>query len=77
MPYEQKDNEGTLFVNDKQSDKQPDKKGSAMIDGKEYWVSAWDNVSQNGKAYQKLKYTPKEEKPDINEPIDDDFNQPF
>jgi hypothetical protein len=63
MAYEQKPNEGTLFANkDKQSDAHPNAKGSALIGGVEYWVSAWTNTAQtSGDRYQKLKFTPKDQ----------------
>jgi len=60
--YQQKDNSGALFKNDKkQSDSHPDYKGSAMIDGSDYWVSGWINVSSAGTAYMKFSYTAKEQ----------------
>lgn len=64
MAYEQKPNEGTLFANkERESDSHPNAKGSALIGGVEYWVSAWTNVAQtSGDKYQKLKFTPKEAK---------------
>lgn len=38
----EKDNRGAIWGNDrKEKDTQPDFKGQAMIDGTEYWVSAW------------------------------------
>lgn len=63
MAYEQKDNEGVLFANkDRKSDKHPNAKGSALIGGVEYWVSAWTNTAQgSGDKYQSLKFTPKDE----------------
>jgi hypothetical protein len=63
MPYEQKDNSGSLFKNDKrENDSQPHAKGSAMVDGVEYWVSAWTNTSERtGEKYQKLAFTRKEQ----------------
>ena len=49
MAYEQKDNSGTLFVNDrKEKDSQPDRTGTALIDGVEYWVSGWIKQGKNG-----------------------------
>ena len=39
----------------------PDKKGGATIDGKEYWASAWESVSKKGEAYTKVKLTPKQD----------------
>lgn len=41
--YQQKELSGSIFKNDrKQTEKQPDFKGSALIHGVEYWVSGWD-----------------------------------
>lgn len=60
--YEQKDNSGAMFVNDKkESETHPDRKGSAMIDGKQYWVSGWVNTSKTGNKYMSLKFTAKDE----------------
>ena len=59
--YEQKDNSGALFANDKrEKETQPNAKGSAMIDGVEYWVSAWTNTSSKGTKYQSLKFERKD-----------------
>ena len=53
---------GVLFKNDKrESETHPHAKGSAEINGVEYWVSAWTNTDKNGNKYQKLKFTLKEE----------------
>ena len=57
------DNEltGALFANKKrESDKHPNAKGQAQIDGVEYWVSAWTNVSKAGEKYQSLKFQRKD-----------------
>ena len=60
--YETKDFTGALFVNDKKAkDTDPNAKGTAVIDGVEYWVSAWTNTSAKGTRYQSLKFTPKQE----------------
>jgi len=60
--YEQKDNSGAMFVNDKkESETHPDRKGSAMIGGVDYWVSGWLNESAKGAKYLSLKFKPKEE----------------
>jgi uncharacterized protein (DUF736 family) len=71
-----RDNSGALFKNDKkESDNHPDYKGSAMIDGTEYWVSSWINESKNGQKYMSLKYTIKEDRKqevsDIKQSIND------
>ena len=50
MAYEQRDNSGTLFRNDKrEKDSQPNATGTAMVDGVEYYVSAWTKEGRNGK----------------------------
>jgi hypothetical protein len=60
--YEQKDNSGTLFKNDKrEKDSHPYAKGSAMIDGVEYWVSAWTKEGSKGK-FQSLSFQRKEQR---------------
>lgn len=59
--YEQKENEGALFVNkEKAKDTDPNAKGSALIDGVEYWVNAWTNTSKAGDKYQKISFARKE-----------------
>ncbi len=38
-----KENSGVLFINDRKEQRtHPDRKGSALIDGVDYWVSAWE-----------------------------------
>jgi hypothetical protein len=60
MAYEQRDNSGSLFVNDrKESDKHPDRSGTAMIDGREYWVSGWVKTDKNGKPWMSMAFKPK------------------
>lgn len=59
---QQKDMTGALFVNDrKASDKQPDRTGRALIDGKEYYVSGWINKDRNGAPYLKLAFTARDD----------------
>lgn len=60
MSYEQKDFTGALFKNEKrEKDTHPHATGAAMIDGVEYWVSAWTKEGKNGK-YQSLAFKPKD-----------------
>jgi hypothetical protein len=64
MAYEMKPNTGSLFVNDRrEKDTQPNARGSALIDGVEYWVSAWTNTTAAGDKYQSLKFQRKDEAP--------------
>jgi hypothetical protein len=62
VAYEQKPNTGTLFKNDqKNSDKHPSYKGSAVIDGTDYWVSLWKNTSEKtGEPILKLAFEKKQ-----------------
>lgn len=64
MAYEKRDNSGTLFTNGrKEKDSHPDFTGTAMIDGKEYYISAWTKSGQKG-AFYSLAFKPKEAKPE-------------
>ena len=50
-----RDNSLVLFKNDKkETDKHPDLKGQGQVNGKEYWVAGWKNVSEQGVGYIKL-----------------------
>lgn len=60
--YEQKPDTGALFANaDRTKETQPNAKGSALIGGVEYWVSAWTNTSSKGAKYQSLKFKRKDQ----------------
>jgi uncharacterized protein (DUF736 family) len=55
-------NRGALFKNTrKEKDSHPDYKGTANINGVEYWVSSWLKVSKSGEKYLSTAYTAKEE----------------
>ena len=57
MAFEQKDNSGALFVNDKAgNDKRPDRTGRAMIGGKLYRVSGWMKKDKAGNPYLSLAF---------------------
>mgnify|MGYP000205923890 CR=1 FL=1 len=55
MAYEQKNNSGSLFRNDKkQTEKQPDYNGTVKVDGKDYKLAAWIKESKSGQKYFSL-----------------------
>lgn len=61
MAYEQKDNTGSLFKNDrKETDSHPDYKGSALLNGVDHWLDAWINESSSGTKYMSLKFKRKD-----------------
>ena len=65
MAAEQRDNSGALFKNDrKESDQHPDYTGRAMIEGVEYWLSAWIKQSGDRPKFMSISFKPKEAKPE-------------
>ena len=57
MSYEQRDNTGSLFKNDRrEKDTQPNARGKALIDGVEYEVAAWTKKDRNGNPWQSLSF---------------------
>lgn len=81
MAYEQRDNSGAIFINDrKESDRHPDRTGTAMVDGVMYYVSGWVKQGTKGQ-FLSLSFKPKEEKPrhttphaQSKKPLDDDMD---
>lgn len=62
MAYEQKENSGSMFRNEKkETKKHPDYTGSAKIGGVEYWMSSWINESANGTKYMAFKFKVKDD----------------
>ena len=61
MQYENT-NSGALFKNGrKETDRHPDYRGDANINGKDVWVAAWIKESKNGKKFMSLSFTEKDE----------------
>lgn len=77
MAFEQKDNSGSLFRNDrKEKETHPDRKGSALIGGVAYWVSGWVKQDRNGNQYLAMSFQPKEQpasKPAARKQVADDM----
>jgi hypothetical protein len=64
MAFEQRDNSGSLFKNErKDKDSHPDYTGNGMIDGKGFWFSAWIKKDRNGKSFMSMSFKPKEDQP--------------
>ena len=63
-PFEPKENSGVLFINDrKQTENQPDRKGTARIGGVDMWISGWVKKDKNGNPFMSLSFTPKDQAP--------------
>jgi len=63
MAYEQRDNSGVLFKNQrKDSDKHPDYTGNINVGGTEFWLSAWIKDGAKGK-FMSLSIKPKDDQP--------------
>jgi hypothetical protein len=59
----QYNNNGIISKNDRKTqENHPDIRGSATVDGVEYWVAGWQKTSTRG-TYYSLAFTAKDEKP--------------
>lgn len=57
MAYEIREGEGSLFDNNnRKSDASPHKTGKCKIDGKEYYISCWNNTTKNKIKNLNLKF---------------------
>lgn len=64
MSYEQKDNSGAIFRNDKkEQDNHPDRRGDCLIDGVPYWISGWLKEGKRGQ-FLSLSFKRKDAKPE-------------
>lgn len=78
---QQRDNSGTLGKNQRrEKDTHPEYNGKCVIDGREYWISAWVKEGQSGKFFS-LAFKPKEQQqtqqrqapPPTDDPFSDDI----
>lgn len=68
MEKQARDNSGVLFKNDKkETEKHPDYKGSILINGTDYWLSAWIKEGKSGK-FMGLAVSPKEAQAQVVKP---------
>jgi uncharacterized protein (DUF736 family) len=57
--FEQKDNSGILFKNEKKTaDNQPDYTGNCMVNGKMMDMSAWLKTGKSGKKFMSFSFKP-------------------
>lgn len=64
MAYEAKPNTGSLFRNeDRTQDTHAHARGTALIEGVEYFIDAWTNIDKKGNKYQALKFKRKNKQP--------------
>lgn len=81
MAFEQRDNSGVLFKNDRRSKPEhPEYQGSVRVAGVDYWISAWVKDGQKGKFFslaltnknQQIRQTPQRQ-----EELEDESDIPF
>jgi len=66
---DKRDNSGVLFANDKKdNERAPNYKGNIMVEGTEYWLSAWVKEGKNGK-FLGLAVSPKDAQPPTSKPL--------
>ena len=64
-----RDNSGVLFKNDKKdNERAPEYKGNIMVDGNEYWISAWIKEGKTGK-FMGLAVSPRDAQPPASKPV--------
>ena len=64
-----RDNSGVLFKNDKKdNERAPEYKGNIMVDGNEYWISAWIKEGKSGK-FMGLAVSPRDAQPPVSKPL--------
>ena len=75
-----RDNSGVLFKSDKKdNERAPEYKGNIMVDGNEYWISAWIKEGKTGK-FMGLAVSPRDAQPPASKPMSknlEDSDIPF
>jgi hypothetical protein len=75
MAYEQRDNSGSIWVNDrKDKDEHPDRTGSIMVAGTEYWINGWLKKTKDGKPFMSLSVKPKAREAGPKPKVDDELS---
>lgn len=61
--YETRDNTGRLFKveDDKKRDRGPDYSGTALIDGREYFMDAWLKTAESGRKWMSFSFKAKQQ----------------
>jgi hypothetical protein len=60
MPYELKDGQGSLFIDEKKKGPDDrDRRGDCKVNGVEYWISGWIRKTKSGEPYLSLSLKPK------------------
>ena len=77
MPYDQRENTGSIFINeDKPKDGAnpgwPDRTGKAMVDGVMYWVNGWLKKTKDGNSWLSLAFKRMDKQP--NPQAQDEFS---
>jgi hypothetical protein len=69
MAYEQRENSGSLFKNErKDKDSHPDYTGSINVSGVDYWLNGWIKDGQKGMFFS-LSVKPKQPRQSAQDPL--------
>ena len=61
MAYEMKPNSGSVFRNTRRrNDNDAAYTGSALVDGKEYWLNCWPKKDKNGDTWMSFSFREKQ-----------------